>query len=122
MYVPVQKSRTFFRQNSMFDGKGKDWIGNNAVLAGIYIDSPEQKKTVPDFFVPSQTIKSQRQTKACQNANGLKHDKQPAAIPRLINNCEIKNWKLPEATSSAFQSALPPGGDGRGGLPSGLDT
>ena len=50
--IPVQKSRTNFRQKSVFDGIEKDGDGIKTVLPRIKADSPDKKMTVPDFFTP----------------------------------------------------------------------
>ena len=71
--VPVQMSRTFFRQKSVLEGKREDRGGNSTGPTGKDIDSPEQKKTVPDFFMPSRTYRSQRMDESmseCQRING----------------------------------------------------
>ena len=71
--VPVQMSRTFFRQKSVIDGKREDGDGNSTDPTGKNIDSPEQKKTVPDYFMPSRNYRSQRMDESmteCQRING----------------------------------------------------
>ena len=54
----------------MFGGKRKDRAGNNAHPAGKDIDSPEQEKTVPDFFMPSLLLEANGWTKVYQNTRG----------------------------------------------------
>jgi len=72
-FVPVQMSRTFFRQKSVLEGKREDRGGNSTGPTGKDIDSPEQKRTVPDFFMPSRTYRSQWMDESmseCQRING----------------------------------------------------
>ena len=63
-------SRTFFRQKSVLNGKREDRDGNNTDPTGKDIDSPEQKKTVPDFFMPSLLLEANGWTKVDQNTRG----------------------------------------------------
>ena len=76
--VPVQMSRTFFRQKSVLDGKREDSDGNSIDPTGKDIDSPEQKKTVPYYFMPPRTYRSQRMDESmseCQRINGTSNSR-----------------------------------------------
>ena len=59
LFIPVQKSRTNFRQKSVFDGIEKDGNGIKTVPQRIKADSPDKEMTVPDFFTP---IKDSKKT------------------------------------------------------------
>ena len=112
--VPVQKSRTFFRQKSVFDGEKEDSIGNSTDLTGNDIDSPEQKKTVPDFFTPFRTYRSQWMDECMPGKHGKKGTPTNRRHPPGFQITMDLGLVPPGCHSFCFSERASPWGDGRG--------
>ena len=76
--IPVQKSRTNFRQFSPFDGIKIDTDRIRADNNGIKTDSPDKKQTVPDFFTPFANLKL---TVPDRDPTGEGHAQEPGDSP-----------------------------------------